>query len=406
MNKTPAFAALLAVSMAACSDNPRPGQNGPEEGRLVWPSPPETPRIRYVGQIASDRDLGKEAGLFERIRNGILGTDQEALLAKRPFDTFVDENGRIYVTNGALSAILILDPDRKDADVLIPTGPGELAKPLGIDGDGAGTLFVADPVQRRVVALGYQGEFQGAYGGRDVLLNPVDVAVSPGGRRIYVADSYLHQVVVFARDGTLLRRVGRDVGSMKAVAEAPRATHALPDGFDHDGAQADNAPSDVTENRGARDGEFRYPSFVDVAPDGTVYVSDAANYRVQAFDADGGFRRVIGRHGDTPGSLARPKGVAVDSEGHLYVVDAAFNNVQIFDPDGRLLLAFGGVGTGAGGLWLPTGLSIDERDRIYVADRYNDRVQIFEYLPDRAGEDSRPAGASPVEAVESGGTGG
>ena len=84
---------------------------------------------------------------------------------------------------------------------------------------------------------------------------------------------------------------------------------------------------------------------VAVAGDGTVYVCDGLNARVQAFGRDGVFLRAFGQLGDAPGSFARPKGVALDRAGHVYVVDAAFNNVQIFEPDGRLLLAFGSIGS-------------------------------------------------------------
>jgi len=398
--RTVGSVSIAAMALAACSSNPRPATLDMGTDGLVWPAPPEQTRISYVGQIASDQDLGKKSGFFDRLKNGILGTGEDALLAKRPFDTHVDEFGRVYVTNGALSAILVMDRDQRDAQVLAPEGAGALARPLGLDGDGAGTIFVADPARRHVIALDYEGQFVQAYGGTETLLNPVDVAVSRDGRRLYVVDSYLHQVVMFDRSGEVLGRIGRDEGSMeREIATAPEE---LLSGHGH----GNEAPSDVAENRGLLPGEFRYPSFIDVGPDGTVYVSDAVNYRVQAFDANGEFLRVFGFHGDTPGALARPKGVATDSEGHVYIVDAAFNNVQIFDSDANLLLAFAGVGTGPGTLWLPLGLSIDEQDRIYVADRFNDRVQIFQYHPAIEGvvtdETPEPGDAPPPAAGDRG----
>jgi DNA-binding beta-propeller fold protein YncE len=221
---------------------------------------------------------------------------------------------------------------------------------------------------------------------------------APRGR-VYVADSYLHQVVVFDLAGKVVQRIGRNAGDIArkknvvalltprthgeatrlqygqaAAAAEPVAAH-LPAGYVAE-------PRDLTDNRGGAPAEFRYPSYVAVAPDGKVYVSDAMNFRVQSFDAGGRTIGAFGRLGDTPGSFARPKGLAVDSEGHVYVVDAAFNNLQIFDDQGRLLLSFGGMGRGHGQLWLPLGVHIDRQNRVYVVDRFNKRVQIYEYLSD------------------------
>jgi sugar lactone lactonase YvrE len=103
------------------------------------------------------------------------------------------------------------------------------------------------------------------------------------------------------------------------------------------------------------------------------------NFRVQVFDADGGYLRSFGRAGDGAGDFDKAKGIAVDSDGHIYVVEGFHDVVQIFDESGKLLLAFAESGAGAGQLWLPTGIAI-AGDRIYVADSANRRLQVFEYV--------------------------
>lgn len=405
------MAVLAAGIIVGCSGNTGTELFSPPDEAVVWPRPPEQTRIQYVGQMASDRDLGKQESFLDRLKDGLLGTEQAQLLTQRPFDVYANELGRVYVSNGATGALLVLEPQVHDAQVLVPSGAGELAKPMGLAGDRAGRLYVADPPQRRVVALDYSGNFVKAFGGTSVLLNPVDVAVSPDGEFVYVADSYLHQVVVFDRDGNLVRRIGKDEGDIarKELVRSKRYADVI-DGLDHavDDQSAAHGlelePADLTENRGVAPGEFRYPAFVEVAPNGTVYVSDGMNFRVQAFDAEGGYLHEFGRHGQTPGSFARPKGIAVDSENHVYVADAAFNNVQIFDDRGQLLLAFGGFGPGPGKLWMPIGLTIDSSDRIYVADRYNNRVQVYQYVPEADApvvqEDATSATREPDEQAE------
>jgi len=294
------------------------------------------------------------------------------------------------VSGGTVGAILMLMPEQQEAQILAPEGPGALLKPMGLAGDSQDLLYVADATAARVVVLDPFMGFVRSYGSRDVFLNPVDVDVSPDGDRIYVVDSQLHQLVIFSREGELLRRVGKDEGDIGAKqTRMADAAHRLStaSGSEEEDASADahagtGEPSDMVENRGNGPGEFRWPAFLEVSADGTVYVSDGMNFRIQALDADGNFLREFGRQGDVAGAFARPKGVTVDREGHVYVVDAAFSNIQIFDAEGRLLLAFAEFGPGAGQLWMPSGITIDDQDRIFVADRYNDRVQVFEYLPD------------------------
>jgi DNA-binding beta-propeller fold protein YncE len=383
------------------------------EQEIVWPPPPDQPVIRLDGVLYSEQDLGKDVGILSKISGALVGTKQRMLAVQRPHDVWTDDQGRMFVTNGLQSGFWIFDPNEKEARIVNPDGAATVGKPMGITGDGQGTVFIADPSGKRVVAMDEDGNFVQAYGGLDVLLNPVDVALSPSGHRVYVADAYCHQVLIFDREsGELLRTLGRDDGNLTSKgAQKLATTHGMPD-HGQDGAvpaqseaspqtpghAADEPvePSDLWENRSAAEGEFRYPAFLATAPDGRLFVSDAMNFRVQIFDADGEFLGMFGRMGDTPGAFSRPKGIEVDSEGHVYVVDGAFNNVQIFDAEGRLLMVFGEFGNGAGQLWLPTGIHIDTQDRIFVADRYNSRIQIFQYL---GSPEQTETGATESESV-------
>lgn len=372
--------AVLAVLLAGCATQEKAiqyGINGPADQEWTWPIPPETPRVRYVGQIESQYSIGFKRSFWSNLKNSLLGIEPTDIVSVyRPFDAYVDGAGSIYITDASRPAVMVFDPLSKEAREITPTGQAALAKPMGIAGDERGYIYITDPVQRRVVVLDAEGEFVQAYGGRQVLLNPIDVAVSPETGVVYVVDSYLHQVLVFDRGGSLIRRIGKHAGSL----EDKNARRSLKAGLDN--AHRDGESSDLVENRSKALGEFHYPAFVDVGPTGTVYVSDGMNFRVQAFDPVGNYLFHFGFHGDTPGAFARPKDLAVDREGHVYVVDAAFNNIQIFSSTGELLLAFGNIGSGPGDLYLPIGLAIDDQDKIYVADRYNNRLQIYQYLPD------------------------
>lgn len=50
---------------------------------------------------------------------------------------------------------------------------------------------------------------------------------------------------------------------------------------------------------------------VDADAAGNIYVLDAGNYRVQVYDAEGGYVRTLGRRGQGPAELERPRGLVV-----------------------------------------------------------------------------------------------
>ncbi len=128
---------------------------------------------------------------------------------------------------------------------------------------------------------------------------------------------------------------------------------------------------------GAGDGEFIWPTSVNMDSQGRVYVSDEQNHRITVYDSSGGFLAKWGVRGSGPGELDGPSGMALDSEDNLYVVDQHNNRVQKFTWDGRFLLGFGSEGAGDGQFNLPWGIALDAQGDVYVADWRNDRIQKF-----------------------------
>ena len=91
---------------------------------------------------------------------------------------------------------------------------------------------------------------------------------------------------------------------------------------------------------------------------------------------DGSPLTAWGTHGDGPGQFDMPWGIAVDSDGSVYVSDWRNDRVQKFDPDGRFLAEFDGK-NGGDGFARPNGLAVGG-GRIYVCDWWNDRVQVLD----------------------------
>jgi len=85
---------------------------------------------------------------------------------------------------------------------------------------------------------------------------------------------------------------------------------------------------------GSGDGQFANPTDIAVAGDGTVYVCDAGNHRIQKFEPLGQFLMKWGKFGSEAGDFSSPTSVTIISDGSVLVLDAGNNRVQVFDSAG------------------------------------------------------------------------
>ncbi|MGO9269128.1 MAG: peptidyl-alpha-hydroxyglycine alpha-amidating lyase family protein [Terriglobia bacterium] len=86
------------------------------------------------------------------------------------------------------------------------------------------------------------------------------------------------------------------------------------------------------------DGMFR--QVTDMAWDaaGNTYISDGyVNSRVAKFDKDGVWLKSWGEPGDGPGEFNTPHSIAVDAQGSVYVADRGNRRIQVFDGEGKFL---------------------------------------------------------------------
>jgi DNA-binding beta-propeller fold protein YncE len=143
---------------------------------------------------------------------------------------------------------------------------------------------------------------------------------------------------------------------------------------------------------GNNDGQFYFPRGVAVdQADGSVYVVDMGNHRIQKFDTStnvlpqlllkigGGLGpgHASNPQAQEPGQFRSPWGVAVDGQGDLYVTDTGNQRVQKFDREGNFLTQWGGFGNQDGQFNFPYGIAVDARGSVFVTDSANSRVQQF-----------------------------
>jgi len=298
---------------------------------LVWPLPPQRPRIKFVDYIIGSLDVtGSRGGEVKRV---LFGEEGEVGFTKPIFVASVGK--RVFVSG--LSGIAMMDFGNKKFGYI---GSGMFLNPTGVAASKKGFVYIADSASRSLyisdLKTGKTNEIkEEKYG------NPGGLAVDDNNDRLIAVDVKKHHINVYSLDGKRLFTFGV---------------------------------------RGVEDGEFNFPYDVATDDEGNIYVVDSGNFRVQKFDKDGHFLMKFGSIGTMPGQFARPKGIALDSDGNIYVVDGAFGNFQIFDKQGRALLAVGSIGVEPGQFLLPIGIAIDDKDKIYVVDQLNKRIQVFQYI--------------------------
>ena len=140
-------------------------------------------------------------------------------------------------------------------------------------------------------------------------------------------------------------------------------------------------------------GQFNFPRAVAVDAEGQIYVADSGNNRVQVFNADGTFLRQWGSLckldtgegcvGGGDGQFNEPWGIAVGQDGSVYVSDTWNHRIQKFTNEGQFVSKWGVFGSTGGELgqenlfYGPRSLAIGRDGNLYVMDTGNKRVQVF-----------------------------
>jgi streptogramin lyase len=128
---------------------------------------------------------------------------------------------------------------------------------------------------------------------------------------------------------------------------------------------------------GTGNGQLNQPAGIARAADGSFWIADADNNRVQHFSAAGAYLGKFGALGTGNGQLDKPVDVEIDAAGNIYVADADNDRIQKFSSTGTYLSQFGTLGSGNGQFKSPEGLAIGKTGSIFVADTRNNRIQKF-----------------------------
>ncbi len=208
-----------------------------------------------------------------------------------------------------------VDPDGSGP---LQLGDGQFNEPWGIAVGPDGRIFVSDTWNGRIQAFDAEGNFLAKWGifnilGPDqtdpmILFGPRGMAVDASGN-VLVADTGNKRIIRYTGDGQYIDQIG---------------------------------------GGGVILGRFEEPTDVAVSPvDGTIYVADTWNRRIQQFGPD--FTPLA--EWPVPGwesqNIFNKPALAVDVSGNVYASDPELYRVLVYNRDGELSNSFGNFGTGA-----------------------------------------------------------
>lgn len=265
--------------------------------------------------------------------------------------------------------------------------PGQFFEPRDVAVLANGDLVVADTVNRRVQIFpaGAPPLFTPSPEPGHILTGdgfPFEepLAVGVNGRdEILVLDSTLQWIYRYDAAGNFIDRFGGPTAFLfhprgmtvfaddtLAVADTGQSRLTF---FSPDGAQAGSLGG-----LGSGPGQFNEPTDVVRDEQGTYYVAEAMNNRIQRLDAGG---NPLGQWAIPPAYAFDGPHLALGPDGSLFVTESQNASLLRYAPDGTLLDQWHAIGPI--NLAAPVGIYFDAlTQRLFVTDIWTHRVHIFE----------------------------
>jgi hypothetical protein len=244
------------------------------------------------------------------------------------------------------------------------SGNGGWPRPTAA-GSGDDMILKFTDAGKLVMQIGRRGQSKGNTDTENVH-QPADTFVEARANELYVADGYGDQrIVVFDANTGRFKRMWGAFGNVPTPQMTPNPPVPQPQQPGTDGPP-----------------QFGLPHAVKVSNDGTVYVADRINNRIQLFTTAGTYLRTVRVANDDPAVAPVPAGFSFSpdrKQQFLYVVDSGPMRVVIFDRETMAQIgAVGMRGAGPGEFNIVHHMAADSKGNLYTAEIVtNRRAQRF-----------------------------
>lgn len=345
---------------------------------------------------------------------GFLGKWGSAGSGNGQFNTYIgglaiDSTGDVFATDTMNNRIQHFDPDGTYVDQwgTPGTGDGQFDRPVGISFAQDDTAYVVDRFRNRVQYFApnthvFAGKFGCACSDDSFipLSAPLDVFVdkSTTPDEVYISNDFNdNRITRTSLGGTFLTRWGNNLspgpayGSGPGEFNGPQHLVVRPDNKVYVADRGNNRISVFTGastatptpfaqygGNGTGEGQFNEPTGTAAGPNGSVYVSDLENNRIQHLSVTGQVINQWGSAGTGDGQFDQPRGLAVGVGGDVYVADSNNNRIQRFTSTGTFVSQWTATGGGGGPLSFPVDVETDAAGNVYVANGGSRQVVVYQ----------------------------
>ncbi|MFW2340293.1 MAG: hypothetical protein ACN4GK_09610, partial [Acidimicrobiia bacterium] len=278
----------------------------------------------------------------ERYEQVLVLGDGDGIEFLGPNHLALDTDDNLYVTEFGGGRVFVFSPEGELLRQFAGAGDeiGELSGPTGIAVDADGFIYVGESGTSRVQKFSPEGDPIAVWGkfgvGRGEFGSAMGIGINEELGRVYVADHVNSRIHVYTTDGELL--------------------FMFPRGGDY--SQIGDEPD-----------QMWLPIGVDLAADGTVYVVDTGNRRVQKFNPDGDIVEVL-----SSGPVVSPQVLSVEDDGSYWLTGPNDLDIVRFSATGEVLAT---LIPPAGGFASPHGTEVSADGTVWVADSGNGVVRAY-----------------------------